>query len=176
MPATTATRPLRDLLLPEWDAEMSATRRVLERLPEARFGWKPHAKSWPAGHLAGHVANIAEWGVLTLTRDAFDLQPPGAPPHELQPPRTQAELLARLDAAAAAARAALAGCSDERLHQPWSLQIGGQAFRTWPRYTALRQFVLNHHVHHRGQLTLYLRLLDVPLPSVYGPTADEPHV
>ncbi len=168
--------PLRDLLLPEWEAEMAATRGVLQRLPEARYDWRPHARSWPAGQLAGHVANIAEWGVMTLTRDAFDLQPPDAPPVALEPPCTQAELLSRLDTAREAARAALADTSDERLHQPWSLLIAGKPFRTWRRYSALRQFVLNHLVHHRGQLSLYLRLMDVPVPSVYGPTADEPHV
>jgi uncharacterized damage-inducible protein DinB len=168
--------PLRDLLLPEWDVECGSMRRVLERLPEDRYDWQPHARSWSAAHLAGHLANIAEWGVLTLTRDSFDLAPPGAPPFKLEPPRTRAELLARFDTARDAGRAALAAVSDEQMQQPWSLLMGGKTFRTWPRYNALRMFVLNHAIHHRGQLSLYLRLMDVPVPSVYGPTADEPHL
>jgi len=166
---------LRGLLLHEWEVETRSMRRVLERLPEERYDWKPHARSWPASHLAGHLANIAEWGVLTLTRDAFDLAPPGEPPFDLAAPRTRAELLSRFDRARDGGREALAGVSDESLQQPWSLLMGGAVFRTWPRYEALRMFVLNHAIHHRGQLSLYLRLMDVPVPSVYGPTADEPH-
>lgn len=167
--------PLRDLLLPEWDVECASTRRVFERLPEDRFDWSPHPKSSTVKYLASHLANIAEWGTLTLTRDEFDLSPPGAPPFKMVEARHRAELLARFDKARDATHAALAGIGDEAFRQNWSLLLGGKVFRTWPRYTALRGFVMNHAVHHRAQLAVYLRLLDVPVPSAYGPTADEPH-
>ena len=167
--------PLRDLLLPEWDAECATTRRVLERLPEERFDWKPHAKSTSLRVLAGHVADLAGFGVQTLTVEALDLAPPGAPPFQEMEPRHRAELLARFDAARDAAHAALADIGDDALRQPWSLLLGGKVFRTWTRYSALRGFVMNHSVHHRAQLGVYLRLMDVPVPSMYGPTADEPH-
>ena len=167
--------PLRDLLLPEWDAECASTRRVLERLPEDRFAWKPHPKSTSVSQLAGHLADLAEFGVVTLTRDALDLAPPGAPAFQEMEPRNRAELLARFDRSRDAAHAALASLDDDAFRQPWSLLLGGKVFRTWTRYTALRGFVMNHAVHHRAQLAVYLRLMDVPVPSVYGPTADEPH-
>ncbi|HEX5009616.1 MAG TPA: DinB family protein [Planctomycetota bacterium] len=167
--------PLRDLLLPEWDAECASTRRVLDRLPEDRYAWKPHAKSTPASELAGHLVDLAGFAELTLTRDALDLAPQGAPPFQEMQPRNRAELLARFDAARDATHAALAGTDDDGLRQPWSLLLGGKVFRSWTRYSALRGFVMNHSVHHRAQLAVYLRLMDVAVPSIYGPTADEPH-
>jgi uncharacterized damage-inducible protein DinB len=167
--------PLRDLLLPEWDSECAASRRVLERLPEDRYAWKPHEKSPSVANLAAHLANIAEWGALTLRHDEYDLAPPGAPAYTLQEPRNRAELLARFDKAHDEGRRALGDVSDEAFARPWTLKLGGKAFRIWPRYSALRGFVMNHAIHHRAQLSLYLRLLNVPVPSVYGPTADEPH-
>jgi uncharacterized damage-inducible protein DinB len=108
-------------------------------------------------------------------RDALDLAPPGAPPFQEMQPRSRAELLARFDTARDATHAALAASDDDAFRQPWSLLLGGKVFRSWTRYAALRGFVMNHSVHHRAQLAVYLRLMEVPVPSIYGPTADEPH-
>jgi len=115
--------PLRDLLLPEWDAECASTRRVLERLPEDRFAWKPHPKSTSVSQLAGHLADLAEFGVVTLTRDALDLAPPGAPAFQEMEPRNRAELLARFDRSRDAAHAALGSLDDDAFRQPWSLLL-----------------------------------------------------
>jgi len=158
-------------LLPEFDREMATTRTVLERVPEDRFDWKPHAKSFSLGALATHVATLPVWATETLTHPDIDLDPNQAPPSALP---SRKELLAAFDTNVAAARAALVGKTDAELLATWSLKRGGRTLFTMPKTAVLRSFVLNHLVHHRGQLTVYLRLLDVPVPSVYGPSADEP--
>ena len=163
--------PIADALLAEFDREMTTTRRVLERVPEERFDWKPHARSFSIGALAAHVASLPTWAVETLTRSEIDLDP-GRPPPAAPPSRR--ELLAAFDTNAAAARTALAGRSDAELTGMWSLTRGGRTLFSMPKAVVLRSFVFNHLIHHRGQLTVYLRLLDVPVPSVYGPSADEP--
>ena len=162
--------PLADALLPEFDREMATTRQVLERLPENRFAWKPHARSFSVGALASHVANLPAWGVHTLTLSEFDLT--GDP--QIAALGSRREVLAAFDANAAAARTALAGRTDAELLAVWSLKRQGRTLFTMPKAAVLRSFVLNHLIHHRGQLTVYLRLLDVPVPSIYGPSADEP--
>ena len=162
-----------DTLLPEFDHEMAGARRTLERVPEDRFEWRPHPKSGAMGWLAGHLANIPEWGTLTIARDELDLAPGGKPMELPPPPASRADLLAAFDKKAAEARAAIAGASDEELMKPWSLLQNGKTIFTMPKLTVLRSFVLNHLIHHRAQLGVYLRLNDVPVPSLYGPSADE---
>ena len=164
---------LSDALLPEFDHEMATTRRTLERVPDGKFDWKPHEKSTDLGGLATHIANLPTWVGHTLNNDTFDIAPPGKGPLRAEPKNTREELLAEFDRNVAAAREALAAASDEQLTGPWSLLRGGEQVMTMPRAVVLRNFVLNHTIHHRAQLGVYLRLNDVPVPSVYGPSADE---
>lgn len=161
--------PFVDSLLPEFDHEMSITRKVLERVPDDRFGWKPHAKSYGAGQLAQHLATIPWWGTMTLSEDGIDLAqfPPPAPLPGL------AEVLALFNTNATNARAALVGKSDAELKSPWSLKREGHVIFTMPKHAVWRSFVISHTIHHRAQLGVYLRLLDIPVPSTYGPSADE---
>lgn len=166
--------PIHDALLPEFDQEMASTRKVLERCPEDKFGWKPHQKSFSMGSLATHIVNMTGWTVDTIDKDSFDVQPPGAPPYKEEPVKSQKELLERFDKNVTSARAAIAGASDEHLMKPWSLLAGGQTLFTMPRIACLRGFVMNHTIHHRAQLGVYLRLNDIPVPAIYGPSADEP--
>lgn len=160
-----------DALLPEFDHEMATTRTVLERVPDEKFAWKPHAKSFSLGALASHVAVLPTWATETLTRTEIDLDPNRQPPAALP---SRQEVLAAFDRSVADARAALAGKTDAELTAIWSLKRGGRTLFSMPKAAVLRSFVLSHLVHHRGQLTVYLRLLDVPVPSIYGPSADEP--
>jgi uncharacterized damage-inducible protein DinB len=164
---------LRDALLPEFDQEMAKTRTVLERCPEDKYGWKPHPKSFAMGALATHIVNMAGWTVDTMEKNSFDIAPPGAPPYKEEPAGSRQELLARFDKNVTAARAALAGATDERFLAQWSLLSGGQTLFSMPRFTCIRSFVMNHCIHHRAQLGVYLRLNDIPVPAIYGPSADE---
>jgi uncharacterized damage-inducible protein DinB len=164
---------IRDALLPEFDHENANTRKVLERCPEDKFGWTPHPKSFTMGALATHIANINGWAVDVLGKDSFDVAPPGAPPYKEEPAASRQELLAKFDEHAKSAREALAAVSDEQLAKTWSLLSGGQTILSMPRIACLRGFVMNHSIHHRAQLTVYLRLNDVPVPAIYGPSADE---
>ena len=160
---------LNQALLPEFDHEMQSTRRTLERVPEDKLGWKPHQKSMSLGGLATHLATINHWVDATIGMDSFDVA--GVPPTpEL---KSRGEILAMFDQNAASARKAIAGASDADLMKPWSLLSSGKAVFTLPRIAVLRSFILNHTIHHRGQLSVYLRLNDVPVPSIYGPSADE---
>lgn len=161
-------------LLPEFDQEMSITRRVLERVPEDRFGWKPHEKSFSLGNLASHIATLPSLAVQALETDSFDFAPPGGEPFKMPVAKTRRELLEMFDQNVSAARAALAAASDEHLANTWTLLAGGQTIFTLPRTGVLRSILINHEIHHRGQLSVYLRLNDVPVPSIYGPSADEP--
>lgn len=161
--------PLIDLLLPEFDREMGLSRRVLERVPDGGVSFKPHPKSMSAGELATHLSNIPFWAAETMRTKELDL-PSDA---KATVPGTTAAILAHHDAQVADARRRLVGVADAELMIPWTFKVDGTALFTMPRVTVLRTFVLNHAVHHRGQLTVYLRLLDVPVPSLYGPSADE---
>lgn len=161
---------LAERLLPEFDHEMRGTRRVLERVPLERYDWTPHAKSFSLGRLANHLATIPRWGVVALTAPEFDFAQPGP---AATPATTQEALLAAFDEKVAAARGALSGASDAALGEPWTLRNGDHVVFTLPRAVVLRNMVLNHNVHHRGQMTVCLRLLDVPVPGLYGPSADE---
>jgi len=160
-----------DLLQPEFDQEMATTRRELQRVPDDKFPWKPHDKSFAMGHLASHIVNTIKWTNDTMNRTEFDLA--SVTPEQLnQAAKTRAELLAWFDANAPSARSALAR-SDADYAVPWTLKNGATVFFTMPRYNCIRSFVLNHIVHHRAQLSVYLRLNDVPVPGAYGPSADE---
>ena len=160
-------------LLPEFDHEMANTRKALEHVPEDKFAWKPHEKSMTMGRLATHVAELAGWVPATLESESFDFAPPGAPPFQPKTAGSRAELLEMFDTSVAAARAAIGGASDSQLMVPWTLLGGGKTIFCMPRIAVLRSMVMNHMIHHRGQLTMYLRLLDVPVPGLYGPSADE---
>ncbi|MCL5289398.1 MAG: DinB family protein [Acidobacteria bacterium] len=162
-----------EALLPEFDQEMKNTRKTLERVPEDKFGWKPHEKSWAMGGLATHIANLPSWIVLAINQDSLDLAPGGVPTRPMQAVKSRQELLAMFDKNTAAARAAIAGASDAHLMTLWSLLRNGQTLMTVPKIAVLRSFVMNHGIHHRAQLGVYLRLNDVPVPAIYGPSADE---
>jgi uncharacterized damage-inducible protein DinB len=158
-----------DSLLPEFDHEMGTTRRLLERVPEDKIDWRPHPRSFTLGQLAQHVATIPLWGSMTLTQSELDIAAPG----EQTPIRTQAGLLAHFDGHVKATRAALAGKMDAELMVPWTLKRGPDTIFSMPKVAVWRSFVLSHLIHHRGQLCVYLRMNDVPVPSIYGPSADE---
>jgi uncharacterized damage-inducible protein DinB len=160
-------------LLPEFDLEMANTRKTLERIPDDKFDWKPHEKSFAMGALVNHLATIPSWAQPTIEQDSLDLAPPGAPPYQVVPVKSRQEALETFDKNVAAARAAIAGASDEHLFKPWTLLAGGQTIFTMPRTAVLRGFIMNHIIHHRAQLGIYLRLNDVAVPSIYGPSADE---
>ncbi len=164
---------MRDALLPEFDREMEGTRRVLERVPEDKLGWKPSEKSGTMGWLAGHVAHLPQWASMTLSTKELDISPPGSEPPLPELPKNRQDLLDWFDKYSAEARQALASASDEAMMEPWALLKGGQRIFSMPRIAVLRAFVMNHLIHHRGQLTVYLRMNGAPLPPLYGPTADE---
>lgn len=164
---------LSSVLLPEFDHEWANTRRTLERIPEDKLDWKPHEKSFPMGHLGAHIANILNWAVHTVNDESVDLAPPDAPPPQNKPPASRQEILDTFDKNLAEARAAIAGASDEHLKKPWTLLHGGNTIFTMPRIAVLRGAIMNHSIHHRAQLGVYLRLNDVAVPALYGPSADE---
>ena len=154
-------------LLPEFDQEMATTRRVLERVPGDKGEWKPHPRSFAVGHLAQLVAGMPGWITSALKQDALDLA--AAPRYTFEPTE---KLVRVFDENVGKARAALAAATDKQFGETWSLKHGDRVLFSAPRAAIVRQNI-NHLVHHRGQLTVYLRLLDVPVPSIYGPTADE---
>ena len=166
------TMGLSQALLPEFDHEMANTRKTLERVPDDKFAWTPHAKSFPMGSLAGHLANLPSWGSLTIASDSFDMNPGGVPQKSPEPTSREA-VLETFDKNAAATRAAIESATDEELFQPWTLLSNGNTVLTMPKIAVLRSFVMNHMIHHRAQLGVYLRLNDIPVPSIYGPSADE---
>jgi uncharacterized damage-inducible protein DinB len=160
---------IKDALLSEFDHEMGTTRKLLGRVPEDKLTWKPHVKSMSLGGLAAHLGNIPNWGGRILNETFFDLAT--APPNLPEPPSRDV-ILQHFDESTKQARAAL-NKTDAELTALWALKRGGQEMYAMPRVAAFRSFVLNHMIHHRGQLSVYLRLNEVPLPAIYGPTADE---
>lgn len=162
-----------DSLIGEFDHEMATTRKVLERAPEAKFAWKPHEKSMTMQHLASHLADVPGWAKETLTLDSLDLAPEGAPPFQPSLYATKEELLAKFDRCVEAARTAIVASTDADFMKPWSLLMTGKVIFTMPRIAVYRSMIMNHSIHHRAQLAVYLRLNDVPVPSMYGPSADE---
>jgi uncharacterized damage-inducible protein DinB len=160
-----------ELLLQDFDIEMGMTRRTLERIPEDKPDYKPHEKSMPMGKLARHVATLPRFGTFILTTPSLDLTTAKWPEMTFS---TREKLLADFDALAAEARAALAASSDADLATPWKFSFGEQVISTSPRSLTFRHSFFNHLIHHRAQLGVYLRLNDVPVPGLYGPSADEP--
>jgi uncharacterized damage-inducible protein DinB len=161
-----------DLFQAQLEAEGKRTRRALERVPEGRDDWKPHDKSMPLARLAMLVARMPSWISMVIAQDQLDLNPPGGSNIDQKPLRTADELVQALDAGVASARAALAGVSDEQLMAPWRLLVSGRTVSEDPRHVVLRD-TFAHLAHHRGQLTVYLRLNNVPVPAIYGPSADD---
>ena len=162
-----------ETILPEFDHEMANTRKTLERLTENKLGWKPHDKSWSMKELATHLVNIPSWTVLTVNEDSFDMAPKDAPPPKTQEAASKKEMLEMFDKNVADAHAAIENTSDEKFMKPWSFLSGGETLFSMPKIAVLRSFVMNHNIHHRAQLGVYLRLNDIPVPAIYGPSADE---
>ena len=155
-------------LLPEFDHEMATTRKTLERVPDDKLGWKPHEKSMSLGRLASHIAEMPSWAVVGLNMDVLDMK-------DFKPweGKSRQEILAVFDKNVADGRAAIAAASDEKYMTDWSLAMGGKTLMTMPKIAVVRSFMLNHVIHHRGQFSVYLRLNDIAVPSIYGPSADE---
>ena len=158
-----------DSILSEFDQEMAGTRRTLERVPAEKFDWKPHEKSMSLGGLATHVSAIPQWAGTILNDAFFDLA--SAPPHQAEQ-TSRVAILAAFDETRARTRAWM-DKSDAEYNALWTLKRDGQQMFSMPRVAAFRSFVLHHIIHHRGQLSVYLRLNDVPVPAIYGPSADE---
>jgi uncharacterized damage-inducible protein DinB len=163
---------LTELFSDEIAREGALTRRTIERIPEGRDDWKPHEKSMPLGRLAMLVATMPSWITMMLQKDEFDLNPPGGGSSFAQRLETRKDLLDALDRGVSDARAALTNASEEQLMKPWRLLVAGNVVSEKPRHLVLRE-TINHLAHHRGQLTVYMRMNEVPVPSIYGPSADE---
>ena len=157
------------MLLPEFDHEFAQTRKTLERVPLDRADWKPHEKSFSLGQLAAHLANIPRWVPMTITQDELEMDASYETPQH----STVEGLLAYFDEGLAEARRVIGGATGEDLMATWSMKQGGEVTMSMPKVAVLRGFILNHNIHHRAQLGVYFRLLDVPVPSIYGPSADE---
>lgn len=160
---------LAQLLTPEYEQEAAITRRVLERVPSDKLDWAPHPKSMTLGKLAGHVAEIPSWVVATLGQTELDMADYTAPE-----PKDSGAIMAAFDAGVAAGVPVLAAAADADFSIEWTLRSGDYVIFTLPRLAVIRTWVINHTVHHRAQLGVYLRLLDVPVPGIYGPSADDP--
>jgi uncharacterized damage-inducible protein DinB len=164
---------LTDLLLAELEREADGTRGALARVPEGQNDWKPHPKSMPLGSLASLVATMPSWVAMMVNQDELDLKSPGAAKFKPLEWRTRAELASALDASVAEAREALRNTTDEHLLTPWKFVVGGHVASENPRHVMISDAVFSHLAHHRGQLTVYLRLNDASVPAIYGPSADE---
>jgi uncharacterized damage-inducible protein DinB len=165
--------PIRDTIVPEFDHEMETTRKVLERVPEDKPDWKPHDTSMSISRLAGHIAEMVGFGAITFQGDSFDFAPGGKSLMQPTFMTSRKQLLETFDKNVATTRAAIAKASDEELQKVWSLMNNGKPFFSMPRIAVLRSMILNHVIHHRGQLSVYLRMNKVPVPSIYGPSGDE---
>lgn len=162
-----------ETILPEFDQEMANTRKVLERIPNDKLDWQAHPKSHTIGWNANHVADIPNWLVMVLTKPALDIAPVGGEPYPFPKLSSREELLELFDTNVSAARKAIAEVKDEAMGNPWTLSQAGQTFFTMPRAAVVRNMVLNHLMHHRAHLCVYLRLNDIPVPGMYGPSGDE---
>jgi uncharacterized damage-inducible protein DinB len=164
---------LNEGLLPEFDWEMANTRKILERVPDDKLGWKPHEKSMTVRQLALHLALFPNWATETFEKESIDVAPPGAPPYQPPAVNSRKEILEIFDRDLPKARAALAKASDADLSKVWTLLREGKTIFSLPRTAVLRGMVMNHMIHHRAQLGVYLRLNNLSLPAIYGPSADE---
>lgn len=162
--------PLIDALLPEFDREMGLTRRVLDRVPDGKFDFKPHPTSRSLGQIAEHLTEMPYWTTATMTQAGIDGM---TKPDGYEVPTTHAALLTLFDNNWKAGRANLVGKTDGEFQAPWTLRAGGKEIFTMPKIAVIRNFVLNHMIHHRGQVVVYLRMLEVKIPSIYGPSGDE---
>ena len=164
-----------DLFLAELEREGALSQRTLERVPDGRYDWKPHPKSMAMGYLSTLVATMPAWIETMVNQDGLDIAPKGGSGYRAPELRTSRELVQALEGAVAKGRTALATTTDQHLMTVWKLLAGGRVVQEQPRYLAIREGVFNHLAHHRGQLTVYLRLNDAPVPAIYGPSADEGH-
>jgi len=162
-----------EMLLPEFDQEMASTRVLLQRVPANKVDWKPHEKSMILGRLAGHVAELPLWAERVVDTEMFDLTTMVTGQYKPYVATSSEDLLQTFDKNVTQAREALAKASDEHLSKVWSLQIHGKAIASGTRLAMIRSMSMNHLIHHRAQLGVYLRLNDIPLPPMYGPSADE---
>lgn len=165
-----ASGRLASAFLAELDNEAKVARQCLERIPANKFDWKPHERSMTFGRLAVHVAEMFGWTEMTLTKDVLDFAEGNWTPFE---PATADELVAFFDMQVAKAKETLAATTDETFMSDWTMRNGETVYFTMPKVAVMRSFVMNHIIHHRGQLSVYLRLNDIPVPSIYGPSADE---
>lgn len=159
--------------LPEFEQEMASTRKVLERVPNDKLEWKAHVKSNSIGWVAAHLVEIAEWTLGVINQPNWDVSPPGGPAYEAPKAISREDLLKKFDEAVAAGKEAIAKTSDASFGENWSLLMTEQPIFTMPRSGVIRTFVINHMIHHRAALCVYLRLNDVPVPGMYGPSGDE---
>jgi len=164
---------LSDQLLPEFDQEVANTRKTLERVPDDKFDWKPHEKSMTLGKLANHLTEIPGWAMVTMEQDQFDMMPAGGQSYQAPTGKNRQELLRIFDEGVSKTRASIAKASDEHFMKNWALLKGGEKVMSMPRAIVMRSFIMNHMIHHRAQLGVYLRLNNIPVPSIYGPSADE---
>jgi uncharacterized damage-inducible protein DinB len=163
-------------ILPEFEQEMASTRKVLERVPDDKLDWKAHPKSNSIGWNANHLAEIPGWVAGTLNQASWDILPPGGEPYKSPKLSSKAEILALFDKNVAEARKAFEAVRDEDVQQTWSLLKAGTPIITMPRAAVIRNFVINHAIHHRAHLCVYLRLNDIPVPGIYGPSGDDPQM
>ncbi len=161
------------VMLEQFKQEVVLTRKALERVPFDKAEWAPHEKSMTLGRLAGHIAEMQAWGASILTTDEFDMAPPDGEPYESQVFESTDDVLEAFDQGVSAVEAALAGATDEAWIEHWSLKSGGEEIMGGPRDAFFRDLAISHVIHHRAQLSVYLRLCDVPVPGMYGPSADE---
>ena len=164
---------INETLLAEYDHEMGVTRKFIEHVPTDKLSWTPHPKSMPLGALAIHIIETQGWTVDTMRKDSFDVAPIDGPAYKAPEYKTREEMLKAFDTNVKNARQAIQETGDAEMMQPWSLLKAGVAMFTMPRVAVFRAFILKHTVHHRAQLGLYFRLNDVPVPSSYGPSADD---
>ena len=164
-----------EALLPKFDQEMARTRKILEAVPTDKFDWKPHEKSMALGRLANHLTELPGWSEALLVQNEFDVAPTNEGEQQSPPTfDTTTELLEAFDTNVAKTREVIAATSDEQMMAPWSLKSGGETLFTAPRIGIVETFMIHHIIHHRGQMTVYLRLCDCPVPQTYGPSADYP--
>ena len=161
---------IRDTLLPEFDQEMANTRKMLESIPEDRFDYQPHPKSWKLNRLAGHIADLPMWATHTMRVEVLEMEPDQYKPFE---PSTRKELLDQFDKYTSEARSAIASANDEQMNKIWNMKWGGKTVLTMPRIGVLRSVIMNHMIHHRAHLGMYLRMCNATVPGMYGPSADE---